>query len=160
MTEGLENASDPKWTETVLAGVLPTRRACFRWKVDRDARVAARCWAARPPIPESFQDALLDELVDALGRETAEGREIARFLIVIRCAANKCCWVQREWRRRHRPARPAPVVEPADPRMRTWNSTCNPGQRDRFKAVVSLERLCGRTSRDRSKASSTFPALA
>ncbi|MBI5578751.1 MAG: HEAT repeat domain-containing protein [Deltaproteobacteria bacterium] len=151
MTKGLENASDPKWTETfeILAGILPDPSRLLFELVDRDARVAARCFGvARPPIPESFQDALLDELVDALGRETAEGREeIARFLsrYPLRNAEQVLLnALQREWRSGAILAMSQallPVVEPADPLDDDLEFDLqSKDERDRFKAVVRIWR--------------------
>ena len=151
MTEGLENASDPKWTETfeILAGILPDPARLLFELVDRDARLAARCFGtARPPIPESFQDALLDELVDTLGRETAEGREeIARFLsrYPLRNAEQVLLnALQREWRSGAILALSQallPVVEPADPFDEDLEFDLqSKDERDRFKAVVRIWR--------------------
>jgi HEAT repeat protein len=151
MTEGLQNASDPKWSETfeILAGILPDPSRLLFELVDRDARMAARCFgAARPPIPESFQDALLDELVDTLGRETAEGREeIARFLsrYPLRNAEEVLLnALQREWRSGAILALAQallPVVEPPGPADEDLEVDLQSSdERDRLKAVVRIWR--------------------
>ena len=66
----------------ILVGIIDNPNALLFDLVDRNALVAAHCHRlARPPLDPRLQHAVLDMLIDQLGRETADIREeIAAFL--------------------------------------------------------------------------------
>lgn len=154
LATALDETSDPLWAEAfeILVGIVDDPSRLLFELVDRDPTVAARCFSlARPPVQANFQDALLDALIDALGRETAEGREdIARFLIrnpltnVEHTERALLDALQREWRSgsiRALTQALLPLVTPVSPDEETTSPQLKvEDERERLRTVIRLWR--------------------